>query len=273
MTAAEPARHYEYVVHDEAHYARDFDRHLNDSSADFWRRYGGQPDVRGKRVLDFGSATGGMIHRLMQAGAASAVGIDLDVGSSDYARKRLADEWGDRVTILCEDVRTVDVAPADLIVSQNTMEHISPLQDILDAVVRLCKPGGEMYFGYAPLWHSPFGHHHNPRTNLPWLHLLRGDQIVLDALERKIGRRYASIPEAGFNRATVADFRAAFAAQPAEVIELRRNPGSGGWKSLVSQLLLIPAAIPSLEKYLTTGMYWHLRKTADRVPQTMEIGR
>lgn len=254
--------HYEYVVHDDDHYARDFDKHLHVSSADFWRRFGGQPDVRGKRVLDFGSATGGMIHRLMQAGAASAVGVDLDYGSSDYARRRLTAEWGDRVTILCEDVRGIAVEPVDLIVSQNTMEHVSPLREVLDAVVKTCKPGGEMYFGYAPLWHSPFGHHHNPRTNIPWLHLVRGDQIVLEALEAKIGRRYSTIPEAGFNRCTVSDFREAFAAQPAELLSLRRNPGSGGWKSVVSQMLLIPAKLPFLEKYMTTGMYWHLRKTA-----------
>lgn len=261
MTVTE-TRHYEYVVHDDEHYSRDFDKHLHVSSADFWRRFGGQPDVRGKRVLDFGSATGGMIHRLMEAGAASAVGVDLDFGSSQYARKRLAEEWGDRVEIVCEDVRGIQVEPVDLIVSQNTMEHVSPLKEILSAVVQTCKPGGQMYFGFTPLWHSPFGHHHNPRTKIPWLHLLRGDQIVLDALEQKLGRKYSSIAEAGFNQVTAAQFREAFASLPADVVDLRRNPGPGGWRSFVSQLGLLPAKIPPLEKYFTTGMYWHLQKRA-----------
>lgn len=261
MTETAPATHYEFTIHDKEFYASEFDRHRFVSAPDFWRRYGGVPDVRGKRVFDFGSGAGGMLHLLMEAGAASAVGVDLDVGASDYARERLSQEWGaDKIEIYCQDLREVEFAPADLVVSQNTMEHVWPLKETLDAVVDKATPGGDIYIGYAPLWYSPFGHHQHPKTSIPWLHLLRGDQLVLDAMEQDLDIRYKTVKEAGFNCCTPADFRAAFAAQPADIVELRRNPGSGGWKTIVSQMLLLPGVVPPLEKYCTTGMYWHLRR-------------
>lgn len=237
-----------------------FERHANASSADFWNRFGGQPDVTGKRVLDFGCSTGGMIHRLMRAGASSAVGIDLSERAITYARERLHQEWGDRVDIRCEDVRTADIAPVDMIVSQNVMEHVMPLEETLRSVVDLCKPGGEMYFGFSPLWYSPYGHHHYPRTRVPWLHVLKGEQVVLDSFRERTGKDYASAEEAGFNRATPRDFVKAFKAQDVEILSFRRNVGSGALRTLISQSLLVPAAIPPLEKYFTVGMYWHLRK-------------
>lgn len=237
-----------------------FDDHFQSSSADFWRRFGGQPDVRGKRVLDFGCSTGGMVHRLMQAGAASVIGIDLSERATGYARDRLKAEWGDRVDIRCEDVRKASFAPVDIIVSQNTMEHVMPLGETLNAVAGHCKPGGEMYFGFSPLWHSPYGHHGYPRTKLPWLHLFRGDAVVLDSFRERVGRDYTSIEDAGFNRATPAEFRSAFEALPAEIVSFRRNVGGSPLRTFASQTLLAPARLPALEKYLTVGMYWHLRK-------------
>lgn len=252
--------HYENEVLSDEFYASEFDRHHGVSAPDFWRRYGGQPDVRGKRVFDFGSGSGGMIHRLMEAGASSAVGVDLDFGASQYAKKRLTQEWGERVEIFCEDICTVDFAPVDLVVSQNTMEHVSELDPVLSAVVGKAAPGANLYFGYAPLWYSPFGHHHCPPTKLPWLHLIKGDQIVLDHMREKMGRDYPSVRAAGFNCKEPVDFREAFGKQPLDLISLRRNPGSGGWRSVVNRVGLLPASIPGLEKYFTTGMYWHLRK-------------
>ncbi len=66
------------------------------------------------------------------------------------------------------------------------------------------------------------------------------------------------------------DFRRVFGSRNADLVELLRNPGSGGWKSLVSKLLLLPNSIPFLEKYCTTGMYWRMRKRGLR-PATNDL--
>ena len=237
-----------------------FERHYRDSSADFWARFGGMPDVEGKRVLDFGCSTGGMVHRLMKAGASTAVGIDLSARAIAYAKERMAEEWGDRVDIRCEDVIEADIEPVDFIVSQNTMEHVMPLKETLTAVVNLCKPGGEMDFGFSPLWHSPHGHHNYPKTRVPWWHLLKGDDVVLDAFRDRVGKDYATVQEAGFNCATPSDFREAFHAQDVDVLSLRYNVGRSPVRTAISQAFRFPSVVPALEKYVTVGMYWHLRK-------------
>ena len=237
-----------------------FQRHYEHSSASFWRRFGGQIDVSGKRVLDFGCGTGGMVHRLMTAGASSAVGIDLSRRATDYARERLGADWGDAAEIICGDVREQSLEPFDLIVSQNTLEHVLDLPSVLDAVVANVVPGGDVYFGFSPLWHSPFGHHQYPSTRLPWHHLLGGDQVVLDAFERTTGAVYRTVYEAGFNKATPKDFRAAFDRLPVELVSLRSNVAEGWVKSALLKSMTPLARIPPLEKYLVVGMYAHLRR-------------
>ena len=209
-----------------------FDLHYAKSSALFWRRFGGQPDLTGKRVLDFGCATGGMVHRVLKAGASSAVGIDLSKRAIDYAKPRLAEEWGDRADIRRGDIRIEQFDPVDVVVSQNTLEHVDPLVETLLAVVDKVKPGGELYFGFSPLWYSPYGHHRYPPGKMPWRHLIQGDEVVLESMEKLGGTRYASIAEAGFNKATPADFYAAFDALPVSVISMKTNLTEGGLKSL-----------------------------------------
>lgn len=237
-----------------------FERQARTGWNDFWRRIGGVPDLKGKRVLDFGCNRGGSVHRALQEGAASVTGIDVSEAATVFARERLQPQWGERVEILCGNLADMDLDPFDIVFSVNTMEHVENPAKALDAIVSVCKPGAEMFFGFSPLWYSPYGHHHYPQTKVPWLHVLRGDRIVLDALEAHTGSRPASVKEAGFNCATPRDFRNALKAQPVQVISSRRNVGRTAMRTRISQALLPLGIIPALEKYVTVGMFWHLRK-------------
>ncbi|BDI61459.1 class I SAM-dependent methyltransferase [Qipengyuania nanhaisediminis] len=241
---------------DERRYA-DFLRHR---FGEFWARFGGLPDVAGKRVIDFGCGRGGMIERLMQAGASSALGIELDESYVDFARRKVAGRWDGRVEFACADIREMVFEPADIVVSSNTMEHVMDLRPTLSAVIDACKPGGELFIGFSPLWHSPFGHHRLIASRMPWAHLRRGNRGFLDRLTDEHGNTPDSIRQLGFNGATPADFRAALEGQPVEVISARRNCASSPLKSLAMKALLMPAIVPALEKYVTIGLYWHLRR-------------
>ncbi len=227
---------------------------------DFWRRFGGAPDLRDKTLLDFGCNRGGSVHRAMQEEAARAIGVDTNPVTTSFGSEKLSRSWGDRAQILCGDIRDLEIDPVDVVMSTNTMEHVEDIEGSLSALVAACRPGGELFIGFSPLWYSPYGHHHYPRTRLPWMHLLRGDDFVLDDLARHVGLRYETLQQAGFNRATPDRFRAALAAQDVEVLSARRNIGRSRWRSFVSQSMLALAVIPALEKYVTVGFYWHLRK-------------
>jgi SAM-dependent methyltransferase len=241
---------------DERRYA-DF---LRDRYPEFWARFGGVPDFTGKRVLDFGCGRGGMVQRAMEDGAASALGIELNQPYVDFANSKVASQWDGRARFLCADIRTIEIEPADIVVSVDTMEHVMDLRETLAAVVDACKPGGELFIGFGPLWHSPFGHHRLMASRLPWAHLPRNNRAFLERLIDDEGNSPGSIRELGFNGATPADFRAALRGLPVEILSARRNVASHPLKALVLKAMLAPALIPALEKYVTVGIYWHLRR-------------
>ena len=226
----------------------------------FWRRFGGRPDVSGQRVLDFGSSTGGMLQNLLAAGAREVVGIDISTKAIDYSRSRLKPEWGDRVDIRLGDIRSEDIAPVDVIVSQNTLEHVMPLQDSLKALVDKCKKGGDIYLGFSPLWYSPFGNHQYPPGKLPWRHLWQGDDLVLNAMRRIAGLDYSTIHDAGFNKATPKDFFRTFRSLPVEVVSLKTNVTEGRLKQAAMGVASLLSKLPLMERFLTIGIYAHFRR-------------
>lgn len=229
---------------------------------EFWQRFGGVPDFTGKRVIDFGCGRGGMVQRVMEAGAASATGIELNADYIAFAQQKVASQWDGRAEFILGDIREMVVEQADIIVSSDTFEHVMSLPDTLAAVVNACKPGGELFIGFSPLWHSPYGHHRFIAPRRPWAHL--PNEKFLARLKDDEGRSPDTIQQLGFNGATPADFRAALKGLPVEIISARRNLASSPLKQLAMKALLVPGfLIPALEKYVTIGIYWHLRRVAD----------
>jgi 2-polyprenyl-3-methyl-5-hydroxy-6-metoxy-1,4-benzoquinol methylase len=235
-----------------------FDHHLN-TTFEYWRRFGGVPPLAGKRVLDFGAGTGGMVQRLLDNGAAEVVGVDINDYAISYGQERLK-AYGNRARLIAGDIRSLDIGSFDVIVSQNTLEHVMPLDDVIQAVVGLARPGGDIYFGFSPLWYSPYGHHGYPATKLPWYHLIFGEQAVLDSMHKVSGKSYSDIYDAGFNKVTPDVFKALFHRLPVDIVSLRTNVVTGGWKQTVANLLNPVAQLPLLRKYMTVSMYAHLRK-------------
>lgn len=158
------------------------------------------------------------------------------------------------------DIREMEVEPADIVVSSDTFEHVMSPPDTLAAVVNACKPGGDLFIGFSPLWHSPFGHHRLIASRLPWAHLPRRNRAFLDRLKDENGNTPDTIQQLGFNGATPADFRAALEGLPVEVISARRNLASSPLKQATLKAMLAAAIVPALEKFVTVGIYWHLRR-------------
>lgn len=240
-------------------------------NARFWQRLGGMPDFTGMRVLDFGCGHGMLSLDLARAGAVSVLGIDLAEQRIRYAQANVAPQAppGCTMRFECIDITTIPGEGLfDRIVSKDTFEHVGPIDEVLAAMVRLLKPGGEIILGFSPLYYSPFGDHGELGVRVPWAHLLAGEQRVLAAFNATNGSAYRRLPEAGFNMLTPRDFRQAFERSGAQIRSLRMNSAAGGGlKSAMIRAFRLLARVPGLERYFTVGIYAVLVKPARTAPQ------
>ncbi len=107
-----------------------------------WHRYVfALPMARGRRVLD--AACGeGYGSALLATTAAQVTGIDIDASSIEHARQRYAGQ--PRLRYELGSVTAIDLPDAsfDLIVSYETIEHLTEQERMLDEFKRLLAPGG-----------------------------------------------------------------------------------------------------------------------------------
>jgi SAM-dependent methyltransferase len=228
-----------------------------------WRRLGIEPDFTGKHVMEVGSGLGFLT-------AAIALGVDIWQPRVEYGARRIAQRFPHLTNVRFDSTPTDRMEGAerfDVIVSQNTFEHISDIDGVLASFERLLKPGGVAHIGFSPLYHSPFGDHGELRApvRLPWLHLIAGRRRVIASFNRVNRESVTTLQECGYNALKPADFRAAFARSGLKVERLRINQTEGGLKRLGMGACAALARLPGLAPYFTLGIYATLRKPEDLV--------
>lgn len=110
--------------------------------------------VEGKRVLDVACGTGMGTKYLLDAGAATSMGLDIDSAAISFA-KNLYKECGFGqcdVTKLC-----IADASVDAVVSFETIEHIAEQSKFLNECHRVLKPGGVLICSTPNLTISKWG--------------------------------------------------------------------------------------------------------------------
>ncbi len=230
-----------------------------------WSRLGHLPVFDGQKVLEIGSGLGALSTSIALAGARTVVGVDIWEPRVAFANAKVRSRFPEltNVTFLSTPVDQLEVAePFDLIVSQNTFEHIADIDGVLAAIHRLLAPGGRAYIGFSPLYHSPYGDHGELRApvRLPWAHLLAGRKRVIASYNRANQEAAVTLAECGFNGLKPAQFRAAFDRSGLEVEQIRINPGEGRLKRAAMAGFKTLARLPALEPYFTVGMYVILRR-------------
>ena len=105
----------------------------------------------GKRVVHIGfvdagcqalnQESGAWLHEHLAGTASDLIGLDLDTAGVENARRRGYEAH----VVDCRDVdavRTLDLAPADLVVAGEVIEHLDDPGSFLDGVHALVAPGG-----------------------------------------------------------------------------------------------------------------------------------
>lgn len=226
----------------------------------FWSRLGGRPDVSGLRVLDIGCGDGAFCLDAARRGAARVDGVDIDAPSLAYARTvfaHIAPECMGRIAL--HHMSILDFPGEDLfdvIVSEDTFEHLEDPPAVLDAAARLLRPGGYFYVGFGPLWRSPFGGHRRMHLKLPWAHALLPERWVLAWANRYRTPPARSIMELGMNRWSLRAFEELLLNGPLEVTYFRVNHGD----RTVSRMFRLLSRIPFLREPFGHDIYAILRK-------------
>jgi len=126
----------------------------------------------------------------------------------------------------------------DIIISENTFEHITSYSQMMADCNRILRPGGVLMARFSPLYYSPFGAHLYEIIKLPWVSLLFREQrlsrMVAYELERRgFGSYYDYMWEQfrSLNRLRPGDFLAPFHRPEWEIVHTRSFPLAWSLKS------------------------------------------
>lgn len=167
-------------------------------------------DIKGKKILEIGCATGKVLKKLSEQGAHEVVGIDLE-------DKRLEEVRNSKVQMMvcgAEDMHQVPDNHFDLIYSFSAFEHIADVSRAFRESFRVLKPGGQIFFQIGSLYYSPWGYHYYSYLKIPYIHLLFNEKILRDYLI-SLGKE-PFIPWT--NRLCFEDYFNAVMSRPANVI-------------------------------------------------------
>jgi SAM-dependent methyltransferase len=148
-------------------------------------------DVRGKRVLDFGSGYGSRTVRYAELGAASLIGIEIVPEMVEEGRE-FAKAKGSRIEFVQAAGESLPFADEsfDLICSYEVFEHVEFVELCLQECWRVLAPGGSLYAVFPPYYHPTGGSHlHGYISRSPLPNLFFSGKTLMEAAEELMRAR------------------------------------------------------------------------------------
>lgn len=135
---------------------------------------------KGKRVLEIGSAEGGVLKAFVEEGC-YCVGIELSKNRTKLANEfQKEDVEKGNLKFIAKDIYDIDAdglgEKFDLVILKDVIEHIHDQKKFMKEVSKFLKPDGVIFFGF-PAWRMPYGGHQQVAvgklaSKLPYYHIL-----------------------------------------------------------------------------------------------------
>lgn len=140
-----------------------------------------KPLGAGTNVLEVGTAEGGVLLPFVNKGC-FCVGVDLAAHRIDFAKNFLKQEVAaGKAEFLCQNIYEDSFFNRfkgffDVIILKDVIEHVPEQERFIPYLMKLLKPGGQIFFGFPP-WYMPFGGHQQICASkwasmLPYYHVL-----------------------------------------------------------------------------------------------------
>lgn len=226
-----------------------------ESTRRYLSRFGGSLEVASRTALDVGCGGGQLCFEVARRGAGRVVGVDMgiQVATEDYAA--VASLVRDRVEFVETDgsLRELKGERFDLVFSKDSFEHYAEPADVVQTMIDVLAPGGQLVIGFGPLWKSPTGGH-MVMTNFPWAHLLFPESVIMQERRRfrpeEDAQRFEDI-RGGLNKMTLARFEAIMAATGLR----RRYFATNVSDNRGVRAMALVRKVPPLREYFTQSVY------------------
>lgn len=133
-------------------------------------------------ILDIGCYLGGKTIRWLEKYEGSEIyGVDIDSRFINIA-KHFAKERGAKAHFKVNNAEELSFPDAyfDVIITENTLEHVHNVRKIMQECNRVLKKGGFVIVKFPSFW-NPVGHHLNLVTTTPFIHWFFKYTVLLKA--------------------------------------------------------------------------------------------
>jgi SAM-dependent methyltransferase len=151
-------------------------------------------------VLEIGCGVGRRCLEIATSGADRVVGVDptenpVVMGRRDEVLSKASVELCNRIVFFRGTIETLPPETFDVVVSEDTLEHVLNVSDLFEQAKNRLKPGGKFYLGFGPPYHAPTGDHGWLRAVLPgrrffawpWGHLVF-ERLAFQRLSKLYGK-------------------------------------------------------------------------------------
>src|SRR5207244_425865 len=142
--------------------------------------------------------------------------------------------------------------------SKDTFEHVADPVGYVRVMEQHLAAGGDLVIAFGPLWKSPWGSHLWFMTEVPWVHLVFPEDVMLAERERfrpweAVVTRLEDVP-GGLNRMTLGRFEHVMAGSGLKRGIYEVDFTSDEWRRLGSLLALVNRR-PRLREYFAEYVF------------------
>lgn len=139
-------------------------------------------DIKDKKVLDFGCASGVTSQEYYLLGAKNVIGADID--KDEIERAKIINKIPNVEFILSD--RTSIPLPEnciDIIFCNSVFEHVSHPKEIINEFYRILRPNGKVFIGTWG-WYHPEAAHLWGICNVPWVQVFFSEKTIANVCRR-----------------------------------------------------------------------------------------